>query len=145
MLVNALKLRLQLVRFHEMSQVRKAKTDCVTSTDFTVYIIDWAVCVRSDILIWGWACHTKRFKDYDDRNRKYFLQYSKFVSGCKNRIMCTLICHWTVYKTIVSGSVLCSHYAEGVDERCGKAPRGSSGALLSLAFRLTQMTALLSN
>jgi len=41
----------QLVRSQAMSQVRKAKTDCDTSTDFTIYIIDWAVCVRSDILI----------------------------------------------------------------------------------------------
>lgn len=43
-------------------------------------------------------------------------------------------------------SVLRSHYAEGVDERMWKkAPRGSSGALLSWAFRLTQTTASLSN
>lgn len=40
----------------------------------------------------------------------------------KNLTTCTLICHWPVYKTTVSGSVLCSHYAEGVDERMWQSP-----------------------
>lgn len=122
---------MHIVRQHDMSQARKAKTDCVTSTDFTMtYIIDWAVW--PNILIRAIRASRLQNLPYKEKkNKRNILQNLKFVSGGESLATRSLICHWPVYRSTVSESVLCSHYA-GVDERMWQSPHEEAQVLCYL-------------
>lgn len=67
-----------------------------------------------------WICPTMK-----ELENKYFTIPKiclRQQNRSKNLTTCILICHWPVYKNTVSGSVFCSHYAEGVDERMWQSP-----------------------